>query len=122
MREADHSRKHKQGGRAGTIALIAQCDQAAQVSLAGSLTELLGEKSKHGKSKHGKQRIHTFRLGPITASVGAGVPRTLTLELPRAALSGLANKAKESVALTLTGTNANGTSGVSAQIHTLKAA
>jgi hypothetical protein len=115
-READHSRKHKRRGRAGTIALIAACDHAASVTLTGRLRELLRKHPEHGK------RIRRIGLGPVKASVGAELPRTLTLELPRAAVSALRHKAKESVTLTLIATNANGTSSVTTHIARLRTA
>jgi hypothetical protein len=68
------------------------------------LTEVLRKKPKHGKRHPVK-----FRLGPLGASVNANVQRTLLLRLPNAALTALAQKAKESATLILTAANANGT-------------
>ena len=105
----------KSSASVGTLSLNATCNQAVAVKLTGTLTELLGHKPKHGK-----QKTTTFRLGPLRGSLHAGVGRTLALQLPHGALSGLQSKARESVALTLVATNANGTGRARETIASLK--
>jgi hypothetical protein len=98
------ARRARSRGATGAIAATVRCDQAAKVKLAGTLTEALRQKRKHGKRHSVK-----FRLGPLGGSVSAGVQRTLLLRLPNAALTALAHRAKESATLILTAANANGT-------------
>ncbi|HWF50093.1 MAG TPA: hypothetical protein VG294_05535, partial [Solirubrobacteraceae bacterium] len=76
-----------------------RCDQAAKVSLSGSLRE-----------KVSKKRTRTFKLGPVRASVNANVSKDLALKLSTSARNGLKAKKSESLKLTLTATNANGKS------------
>ena len=84
------------------------------MTLQGVLTKP-GKKPKHGKAKPTK-----LNLGPVSAHANAGAPTTLTIQVPAAALSALASHAPESVAFTLTATNANGTSHASAGIGHLQ--
>jgi hypothetical protein len=99
----------KKGSRGfGRLTVTVRCDQNAKVSLRGVLSEKLG-----------KKRTATFRLGPARASVRAHVSKTLALKLPARALNGLRKNA-ESVKLTLTASNANGTSRTRARIAHLK--
>jgi hypothetical protein len=68
-------------------------------------------------------RDATSRDRPATHGLGRRQPSVhLLLGIPKAALNDLARKAKESVALTLTAANANGTSRATASIAGLKAA
>jgi hypothetical protein len=98
----------KKGGKpkaaVGTLSLTAKCDQAATVKLTAVLTELVGKKPKHGK-----QKTRKFTIGPVRASLPAGVATTLSLKLPPGALSALKSKAKESVSFTLAATDSSGT-------------
>jgi hypothetical protein len=94
----------------GALALTATCDQAAKVALKGVLTQAIAKK----RVKH-----ITLRL---TASLPAGVTKVLALKLPRSARRALGHHARESVTLTLTATNANGTSRATRKIARLKAA
>jgi hypothetical protein len=109
------AREARRSEKAGAIAATVRCDQAAEVMLAGTLTEVLRKKPRHGKRHPVK-----FRLGPIRASVSAGVPRKLLLRLPHAALTALAQKAKESATLVLTAANANGTTTKKVTVAELK--
>jgi hypothetical protein len=72
------------------------------------------------KPKHGKRHPVKFRLGPLGASVSAGVQRELLLRLPNAALTALAQMAKESATLVLTAANANGTTTKKVTVAELK--
>ena len=98
-------RKHASKQSAGTLALRLTCNQAASVKLTGQVTALIGKKPKHGK-----QRAKVFSVKPKRASVRSAVALTLTIKLPAAAIAALRHGAKESVAFTLTASNANGTS------------
>ena len=100
----------KKGKRGyGRLTVTVRCNQSAKVSLSGVLSEKLG-----------KRRTTTFRLGPLRSSVRAHVSKTLALKLPARALNGLRKHARESVRLTLTATNANGTSRTRAEVAHLK--
>jgi hypothetical protein len=93
----------------GTLTVSVRCNQSAKVSLRAVLTEKLAKKP-----------AKTFRLGPVRSSVKANVSKNLALKVPLGARNGLKKKARESVKLTLTATNANGTSHASATIGRLK--
>jgi hypothetical protein len=83
-----------------------------------------GARHARGAKRSHKKKTKTFSLAPVHASVKAGVPATLKLTLPKAALKALKRKARESVALTLTASNPNGTSTAQAsiaQLHGVKA-
>jgi hypothetical protein len=110
-------RKLKRGRKplTGSVSVAVQCDQAAAVTLTGTLTELIGKRPRHGK-----QRTRTFRLGPVKASVRAGAHTTFKLRLPASALTDLLRHAHESVRFTLTATNTNGASRTTAAIGKLK--
>jgi hypothetical protein len=113
------ARKHKHKGKhkplSATLSVTVTCDQAAAATVTGTLTELLGKKPRHGK-----QRARTFKLGPARAALRAGRGATLKLRLPAAALRDLLHKARESVTLSLSATNSNGTSRASSRITKLK--
>ena len=109
-----HGRTRRSAVKPGTLALSVKCDQAARVRLAGTLTRLLGKKSKHRR-----QRARRTRLGPDVAAVSAGRSATLTLKLPSAALKALARHVKESVTVTVTATNADGTGEAATNIKSL---
>jgi outer membrane protein assembly factor BamB len=103
-----HARKALKHGRKalpdiGAVTLIAKCSQGATVTLSGSVTEQLGKKPKHGK-----QKSRTFHLAKVHATLKAGVSRTLRMRIPAFLLLALQHVTRESVAFTLTATNANG--------------
>lgn len=83
----------------GKLPVNVRCDTSAGVALSGVITELVGKKPRHGK-----QRTKTFRLGPARSSVVPNRSKTLTLTLPRAALTDLRHRARMSLVLTLTAT------------------
>jgi hypothetical protein len=112
-RKLKHKGKHRP--LSGTLSVTVTCDQAAAATVTGTLTELLGKKPRHGK-----QRTRTFKLGPARAALRAGRGATLKLQLPAAALGDLLHKARESVTLSLSATNSNGTSRASYRITKLK--
>jgi Divergent InlB B-repeat domain len=90
-------RKKRQAPPVDELVLAVKCNQGASARIGGTLTEQLTE-------KHSKR----LKLGTATASITAGVERTLDLKLPAAAIKGLKQRRKESVSLALTATNANG--------------
>jgi hypothetical protein len=108
-------KRQKSNASVGTLSLSATCSQAVSVRLTGVLTELVGKKPKHGK-----QKTTSFDLGPVSSALAAGVGKTLVLKLPSGAISGLERKDKESAALTLIATNANGQGRATASITGLK--
>jgi len=110
------SKKVKQGNhrKAGTVALIAICNQNANGTLKGAV-RLVGKKGKHGK-----QRTKVFQLGTVHAALKAGVATGLKLKLPAALVLAVEPGTKGSAAFTLTASSANGTSGATARIPSLK--
>jgi hypothetical protein len=94
--ERTRSRRPKTKPRAGTLTVIMNCDQAARVTLSGKLIEPLGKKPKHGK-----QHTRRVRFGLATASVKAGVPKALTLRLPKPAVTGLEHKKAQKIVFTI---------------------
>jgi hypothetical protein len=93
----------------GRFTVSVRCNQGARVSLSGTLSEKLG-----------KKRAKTFHVGPVRSSVKANVTKNVTVKLPARALTGLKQKARESVKLTVTATNSNGTTRARATIGRLK--
>ena len=98
------AKKHHPSPPVGKLQLSARCNEAARVSVAGTLTE------KTVKRKHGKPVTHSFRLGPVSASAKANRKVALLVKLPSGALTGLAHKLPESAKLTLTAQASSGTS------------
>ena len=90
------------------------CNQGVNLTLQGVLTRP-GKKPKHGKAKPIK-----LNLPGVSGRGNAGAPTTLSIQLPAAALSALAAHAPESIVLTLTATNANGTGRASATVGHLQ--
>jgi hypothetical protein len=82
----------------GTVPVQVQCNQAASAKLTGTLND----KPASGTAKH-------FTLPSVTAPVHANVKITLRLALPASAMKDLKHGAAESLAMSLTATNANGT-------------
>ena len=98
------TKKHHAGAPVGKLQLSARCNEAARISVGGTLTE------KTGKRKHGKSVTRSFRLGPVSASVKANHKVSLLVKLPSGAVTGLARKLPESAKLTLTAQASSGTS------------
>lgn len=88
----------------GTVTMRVKCNQAATVKLAGTLTQAIGKSKKaYTLSGHG--------------SVKANKSTGLAVNLPLGALNALTkSQANESVKLTLTATDANGTAHATATI------
>jgi hypothetical protein len=91
-----------------TLLLSAKCDQTANGQLSGTLAERVSRK----QTKH-------ITLKPLSVSLLAGAARTIDLKLPAAAIKGLKKGYKESVALTLSVTNANGAASASVSLRRL---
>ena len=105
----------------GTLELTARCDQAAELLLAGRISAALntqGSSSKTGKGKRPKAK--TFQITTERASITASKSLTLPVKLPKAALTALMNEAHESATFTLTASNVDGTSTMTAKIKRLK--
>jgi outer membrane protein assembly factor BamB len=96
-------RKHHKHAPAAyaTVALVARCDQAAQVNLSAVVTERLAKKGKHGKAK-----TRRFRLAAVRATLKAGAARTIDLRLGPSLLRALEQHVRESGAFTLSTANA----------------
>ncbi|HUA71730.1 MAG TPA: hypothetical protein VMA96_11620 [Solirubrobacteraceae bacterium] len=99
----------------GTLTLTVKCDQAGKAKLTGTLTQLIGQKPKHGK-----QKSKSYKLGPVSGSAKAGKALTLTVKLPAAAVTALGHGAKESATFTVTDTNGSGTGRATAKVAMLK--
>lgn len=115
--QAKRKGKSKAKAKANTGVLVTrvECNQAAKVTLSGTLVELLGKRPKHGK-----QRSKVYQLGPLMTSVQASTETTLDVKLPSAALDTLAHMLKASVTLTLIASGAGGGSRATATIRALK--
>jgi hypothetical protein len=99
---------------AGTLTLTALCDQTANATVTGVLSESIGKKSRHSKP-----RTRRLMLATITASLSAHVPKALDLKLPQTALTALKDNVRESMTLTLAATSPNGTGYATAAIAKL---
>jgi hypothetical protein len=97
----------------GTLWFVVRCNQTADVTLQGKLTELV-------ETKYGRKRRNTFLLTRTHGSAQADIAVTLTVNLPRTALTPLRAHAHESVEVTLTADDVNGTSITTATIPSLK--
>jgi hypothetical protein len=93
----------------GRLRLTTLCDEAAALSLVGTLTD---------KPKGGGV-TKKFSVGPVRATAKAHRATTLTIAVPKAAVAALAKGAKESVTLTVTMTNAHGRGHATATIKQL---
>jgi hypothetical protein len=93
-----------------TLTLKARCDQAAQLRLAVTIVSVSGPRH----AKH--HRVHTFHIAVTSGHARAGVPVTITVKLPAAALG---DGARDAVAATMTAANANGSSTATTKISHL---
>jgi hypothetical protein len=89
------STRKKVKPRAGTLTVIMTCDQEARVTLRGQLIQPIGER------KHGRQHTRRLPFGFATASVKAGVPKALTLRLPKPAVVGLEHRKAQKISFTI---------------------
>jgi hypothetical protein len=111
-KKATHKRKTRRR-KPGTLSFVVRCNQTAAVGLRGKLTELI-------KDNRGRKHRKSFVLPRARASAEAGVAVTLTINLPRGALTALRAHAHESVKVTLTASDAGGTSITAATVRSLK--
>jgi hypothetical protein len=95
----------------GRLRVRATCDQAARLTLAG----LIKITSRGAKGHPRKSR--RLKVKALGASAAAGVPLTMTVKLPKAALIARKRGAKESILLTLTAANVNGTGTETARLQ-----
>jgi uncharacterized protein YoxC len=115
-----HGRKPTTKSRPGTVTLTVACDQAARVTLTGTLAEVVKlPRVRSGRGHRTARRVVHYRLGPARGSAKAGRRLTLTIKLPAGALRALAQRSTESAAFTATAVNAGGTSRASAKIRRL---
>lgn len=103
----------KRNGRPkrGRLKVRVRCDQAAAVRLSGLVKISIKRAGGHPRKKK------SLKLKTLRASLSAGVPLTLAVKLPKAALSARKRGAKESILLTLTATNGNGTRKATARLR-----
>lgn len=101
--------KHHRKPTSWTLKLKLKCNQPVNVKISGKIAATL---------KHKKHR--SFKIAAVSASVSAGKSVSLTVKVPKAAVTALNGGARESATFTLTGTNANGTAHASAKIKRLK--
>jgi polyvinyl alcohol dehydrogenase (cytochrome) len=103
-----HPRRRKHRKHApppfATAGLSVKCDQAARVTLTGTVTMRLAPKARHGKA-----RTRIVHLSRVRATVRAGVARTLRLRLTASLLRGLQHRVHETGSFTLTARGAGGT-------------
>ena len=92
------TKKHKH--TAGRVALTVSCNQNARLTVTGKITEFVGRKPN--------RRAATLTLGPVHGQAKSGRSYQLSIKLPRAAVSALASRTPESLALTITAGNGNG--------------
>lgn len=111
-----NGRKPTSKVKPGTVTLTLTCNQAARVTLTGTLAEVLKAAGSHTARK---QRVVHYRLGPARGSATASRRLSLTIKLPAAALQALARKAPESAVFTANVVNANGTSRASTKLAKL---
>jgi hypothetical protein len=107
--------RSKHANKPGTLSVSVTCNQAANVTLSGVLTEYLGKR----RGRHG-QRTHTFQLRTAQASVVAGMPLLLNLKVPKSTLTALKNGKHESVTFSVLARNSNGASSTHARLANLK--
>lgn len=112
-------RKHKKKTRpkitAGQLKVTVTCSQSANVSLAGRLRMAIGTKPRHGQ-----QRSKVYALGPTASNTAQNVGSVVALRLPLKTVVALAAKVKESVKITLSASNAGGTTHNAVSIKQLK--
>jgi hypothetical protein len=113
----------KRNGAAPGLEATVSCNQDASVSLAGTISAALKAKVASAVKKH-KPKLTTFTLGTVRSTVSAGQSKKLTLTVSKSTLRRLTRLAqrgaKLSATLTLSATNANGTSTAKATIPKLK--
>jgi streptogramin lyase len=99
--------------KTGVLSFTALCDQAANVSLTGTIADTVNKKAKAAVVK-------SIPLAVVTGAAQAKVPVTLKVKLPKRALAGLKRGDKESAKFKLTATNRNGTSTATTTLKRLK--
>jgi hypothetical protein len=111
-KKATHKRRAR-GPKPGTVSFVIRCNQTVDVTLQGRLTELV-------RATHGRRHSKIFVLPRAHGSARAGVDVTLTVNLPTNAVTALRAHTHESVKVTLTARDLNGTTVTSATIRSLR--
>jgi hypothetical protein len=111
--KAGKGKKAKGGG--DTVTAAVSCNEAVSLKLDGVITETPPRKG-HGHGPHAKH----LALAAVEGSQQAGETTPLTVRIPASAVRSLYDKMKESLALTLSASNANGTATVSASVLLLR--
>lgn len=101
-------RERHGSGVLDSLGLKVQCTQPITVKLSGKVTEQLSRR----KVKH-------FTLRPLTVSLAAGRSRVVSLKLPSGAIKGLKSHRKESIAVTLAGSDTSGSASAHASVGRL---
>jgi hypothetical protein len=101
-------KRGRKGAPTRQLSLTFTCDQSANLTLAGTITEQLA-----------RHRTKTFRLRTVHANATAGRSGTVTVSLPRGAVSGLRKHRREAAALSLVAANPNGQGRATARITRL---
>ncbi|HET6865408.1 MAG TPA: PQQ-binding-like beta-propeller repeat protein [Solirubrobacteraceae bacterium] len=87
-----------------TAGLIVKCDQAARITLTGTVTRRVPKQGRHGKA-----RTLTVHLTRRHTTVRAGAARTLQLKLTPGLLRALEHRVRETGSFLLTAVGAGGT-------------
>jgi hypothetical protein len=90
-------RKKRKSPPVDALVVVVKCSQAASARVSGTVSEEVTRK-----------RSKRFKLGSVSAAVSAGVGHAFDLKLPASAIKALKHGHKESVSLSLTASNANG--------------
>lgn len=97
-----------------TAGVIVKCDQAARITLAGTVAHRV---AKH--HRHGKARTKTVHLTSVRTTVRASVARTVQLRLTPSLLRALRHRVHETGSFTLTAVGAGGTTRASIRARLL---
>jgi hypothetical protein len=108
-----HAHQGKTRRKPGTVSFVVDCDQAASLTLKGKLTEVL-------KTKRGRKHHKTVSLPGKSGSAQENLAFVFTISFPKTALTALKARIPESVTVTLSAGNANGSSVTTATIRSLK--
>jgi polyvinyl alcohol dehydrogenase (cytochrome) len=87
-----------------TAGLIVKCDQAARITLTGTVARRVAAHRRHGKT-----RTKTVHLSRVRTTVRAGVARTIQLRLTPSLLRALEHRVRETGSFTATAFGAGGT-------------
>lgn len=101
LRKSSHHQSGTAQNAPGTLAFAAHCDQSAQATVRGTLTESgVPHAGKHGR---------TFPLAPLHVLLSAHQSQVVRIPVPPLAVAALRGNARESALVILRATNVNGT-------------